>query len=222
MLGVIGQLLPLAIAVALSSVPILAALVLLLEAKRPLVPTLFVVGYLVGLVVITSLFAIFLHAVPADTSTGAPPVVGVLEIVAGIALLVYAGIEVRRRRRKPERESLPRWMVALGRMRPAAALGLGLALTVRPKSILLAIAAGLVIGPAQLPAAQDAVAIAVFVVIGASSVGGPALFAVARPDAARPALSAAQGWLLRNDTTVAIVVAAVIGTVILGNGLTRL
>ncbi|MGN7798839.1 GAP family protein [Leifsonia sp. 22587] len=221
MLSVIGQLLPLAVAVALSSVPILAVLVLLLESSRPLVPTLFVVGYVVGLVIITSLFAIFLHAIPANTSTGPEPFVGVLEIVVGIALLVYAVIEVRRHPQAAERESLPRWMVALGRMRTLPALGLGFGLNIRPKSVLLAIAAGLVIGPAQLPVSQDVVAIAVYVVIGASSVATPALFALIRPDKARPALAATQRWLLRNDTTIAIVVATVIGTVIIGNGLTR-
>ncbi|MGO4592760.1 GAP family protein [Leifsonia sp. 2TAF2] len=221
MLTVIGELLPLAVAVALSSVPILAVLVLLLESTRPLVPTLFVVGYVAGLVVITSLFAIFLHAIPANTSTGPEPVVGVLEIIIGVALLVYAVIEVRRHPQAAESESVPRWMSALGRMRSVPALGLGLALNIRPKSILLAVAAGLVIGPAQLPVSEDVIAIAVYVLIGGSTVGAPALFALIRPDKARPALASTQQWLLRNDTTIAIVVAAVIGTVIIGNGLTR-
>ena len=221
MLSVIGQLLPLAVAVALSSVPILAVLVLLLGAARPRVPTLFVVGYVAGLVTITSLFAIFLHAIPANTSVGPEPFVGVLEILVGVALLVYAVIELRRHPQAAERETLPRWMVALGRMRSLPALGLGFALNIRPKSILLAIAAGLVIGPAKLPVSEDVIVIAIYVLIGGSSVGGPALFALIRPDKARPALAATERWLLRNDTTVAIIVATVIGTVIIGNGISR-
>lgn len=221
MLGVIGQLLPLAVAVALSSVPILAVLVLLLAAVRPWVPTLFVVGYVAGLIAITSLFAIFLHAIPGTTSVGPQPVVGVLEILVGAALLVYAVIEVRRHPQATERDTPPRWMVALGRMRSLPALGLGFALNLRPKSVLLAVAAGLAIGPAQLPLPEDIVVIAIYVLIGGSTVGGPALFALVRPDTARPALAATERWLLRNDTTVAIIVATVIGTVIIGNGLSR-
>jgi hypothetical protein len=78
-----------------------------------------------------------------------------------------------------------------------------------------------VIGPAKLPETEDVIVIAIYVHIGGSSVGGPALFALIRPDKARPALAATERWLLRNDTTVAIIVAAVIGTVIIGNGLSR-
>ena len=221
MLGVIGQLLPLAVAVALSSIPILAVLVILLESTRFAVPTLFVIGYILGLLVMTALFALGSRAIPARESAAAQPVVGAAEVVIGIALAAYVAILGIRRRRTPPREERPRWMLALGRLRPLPALGLGLALNVRPKSILLAAAAGLVIGSTQLTPSSYAIVLAVYIVIGASSVGGPAAFALIRPTKAQGPLASAEHWLLRNRGTVATIVGVVVGIVIVGNGLTR-
>lgn len=220
MFGVIGQLLPIALAVALSSVPILAVLVILLGASRAAVPALFVSGYIVGLLLLTSIFALTLQALPAQSS-GAEPIAGVLEIVIGAALVIYASIEGRRRRGAPRSEEEPKWMVAMGRLRPLTALGLGLALNVRPKSILLAAAAGLIIGSAQLPPSSNAVVLIVYMIIGASSVAGPAIFALFRPAKAHRPLESAEHWILRNSRTVTIIVAIVIGAVIVGNGMTR-
>jgi hypothetical protein len=221
MLGVIGQLLPLAVAVALSSVPILAVLVILLGASRFAVPTLFVVGYVVGLLVMTTLFALGSRAIPAPTSAAAQPIIGTLEIVIGSALATYATILGIRHRRTPPRDQPPGWMLALGRLRPLPALGLGLALNVRPKSILLAVGAGLVIGSAKLTPSSYAIVLAVYIVIGASSVGGPACFAILRPTKAHRPLVSAERWLLRNRGTVATIVGIVVGIVIVGNGMTR-
>src|SRR3954454_12452573 len=100
MLGVIGQLLPLAVAVALSSVPILAMLVILLGSSRFAVPLLFVIGYMAGLFVMTALFALGSRAIPAPSGAGAKqPAIGALEIVVGLALVTYATIAGVRHRR---------------------------------------------------------------------------------------------------------------------------
>lgn len=222
MATVIAQLVSIALAVALSSVPILTVLVIILEAPRAVVPALFVSGYVTGLLVITALFALGAQAMP-DRTHQSNPLAAMLQVTVGIALVVYAAVVgTARRRRTAPREELPSWMRGLGRLKPLPAFGLGLALNARPKSILLAAAAGLAISSLQLTPSTGVVVIAIYLIIGASTVAGPAIFAVLRPVKARFQLESAEKWLLRHSRAVAVIVAIAIGAVVIGNGLTRL
>jgi hypothetical protein len=220
MLAVIGQLLPIALAVALSTVPITAVITILLsQQSRAALP--FMLCFFAGTFVVTSLFSLGLRAVPLRTTRGAEVWFAVFEVIIGLAIVTYAIVIFARRHLSTAPEEMPRWLRAVGKLRPWQAAGLGLILSVRPKSLLLTAAAGLVIGPARLSTSEFVVAILVFVILGTSTVTVPVILALARPAAARRPLRAAERWITRNSRTVTVIVALVIGKVLVGNGLTR-
>jgi hypothetical protein len=218
MLAVIGQLLPLALAVALSTVPIAAVLTILLSPrKNAAIP--FLIGVLLGMFLVTGAFALGLRFVPDVSVSGKGLGLAIAEMVVGAALIAYAVVLFVRRKRTVQSEELPRWLKIVGNIRAAPALGLGLVLAVRPKALLLSAAAGIVLGPAHLSVTAFVVVLVLFVAVGGSTVLVPVVFALARPEQAERPLAAAVHWITRNSRIVAILVVLIIGTVILGAGL---
>jgi hypothetical protein len=61
----------------------------------------------------------------------------------------------------------------------------------------------------------------VFVAVAGSTVSVPIVLTLASPASMRRPLEATEQWILRNGRTVTVLVAMIIGTVILGHGMTR-
>jgi len=240
-LGVIGQLLPIALAVALSTVPITATITILLSPKASGSALLFLIGWIAGLIIVTVAFSLGARAAPDDRPLGATPLLAWVEVIVGAGLVVVGVVSLVRRSTglratsaavvatradaatggSAEADARPRWLRVVETIKPIPALGLALAFNVRPKALLLAAAAGLVIGSSPIGLAQHTIALAIYVVLAGSSVIAPIVLWLVRPNAMRRPLRAAESWVIRNSSTVSVIVAVVVGTFVLGNGLTR-
>jgi hypothetical protein len=222
MLPAIGQLLPLAVAVAISSVPMMATILILLSPKRAQSAVPFLVGWVLGILVVVSLCTLFAQAVPASRSPRRPEtVIGTLEILIGAGLIVIAIIEWRRARRNPT-DAMPKWLNAVGTFGPFPAFAVAFALNLRPKGLLLAVAAGLVLRSEGLTLTESAVAILVYTAIGCSTVAVPIIVTLAAPERMEPRLVASKEWIGRNSGVVTALILLLIGVVIIGTGLGQL
>ena len=99
------------------------------------------------------------------------------------------------------------------------ALGIGLALNLRPKAVLLFAAAGLAITGAHLNAADMVVAIAVYTAIATSTVVAPTLATVFFPERMEPRLVASRDWIAAHGAVATGVVMVLVGIVVLGVGI---
>jgi hypothetical protein len=220
--NIVGQLLPLMIALALSTVPITVTVTLLLAPRSRPAAVGFLIGWLVGLFVVAGLLTLFVQALPSSTARGSQPTVGYVEIVLGFATLGYGVVlGVRGRGRSPETE-LPKWLTSVGNMRPLASFGLAFVLNLRPKSILLCGAAALILGSSRLEVSEIVIVLLIFVAVSGSTVAVPIVLSLVSPRMMRRPLEATERWIVRNARTVTTVVVFVIGTVMIGNGMTRL
>ncbi|MET0842423.1 MAG: GAP family protein [Mycetocola sp.] len=220
MVGVIGQLLPLMVATALSTVPILVSITILLAPRSTASAILYLIGLLSGSFLMTGLLAYGAQALPTFSVFGSGPTVATVSTVIGLAFIA-SGIVLFVRGGADSRIGMPRWLRAVGTIRPITALGLGLVLNIRPKALLLSTAAGLVIGTARLTDAEIVIVLAIFAIVGGSTVAVPIVVALARPQATRPHLQEAERWIVRHARAVTAVVLLLIGTIILGDGLSR-
>lgn len=221
MLQAVGQLLPIAAAGAVSSVPITAMIMILLSPKRSESAVPFLIGWVVGLAGVVSLCALGARAVPVSRFGRHDTALGIAEIVVGLTLVVAAGIAARRAS-SAGAAGMPRWLRGIGSLGGWSAFGVALVLNVRPKAILLALAAGLVLRGAALPLGQAAIVIAVYTAIAASTVVAPIAMTLIAPGRMQPRLMRAQAWLGHHGGTVSAVVLIVVGIVAIGNGITRL
>jgi hypothetical protein len=222
MLQAIGHLLPLAIAVAISSVPIMATILILLSPKRAQSAVPFMVGWILGIATVVSICTAFAQLIPTSRSARRPEtVIGVAEMLVGFALIVIAIIAWRRARRNPA-TAMPKWLNAVGSFGPWSSFGIAFALNVRPKGLLLAIAAGLALRAEDLSLGESAIAIAIYTLVGCSTVAVPIIVTLAAPERMEPDLVSAKEWITRNNGAITAIILVMIGVVIIGTGLGRL
>jgi hypothetical protein len=100
-------------------------------------------------------------------------------------------------------------------------LGIGLALNVRPKALLLFTAASLAITGANLNVNQSLVAILVYTALATSTVVAPTLATVFLPDRMEPRLVAARDWISAHGASMTAVVMILIGIVVIVAGTNR-
>jgi Sap, sulfolipid-1-addressing protein len=218
----LGHILPISVAVALSSIPITATILILLSPNRNRSSIPFLIGWVLGLAAVVSIFTIFAQALPTIASNHPELAIGIAQMIVGLALIVFAIISWRRSINKPNSESLPRWLRAVSSLGPFSAFGLALALNIRPKALLLAAAAGLSLRGDNLSFGSQTIAIIVYTVISASTVAVPIIFTLISPTKMEVRLVAVRAWLTRNNRTVTILIMIFIGVVIFADGLTRL
>lgn len=211
--SVIGDLLPLAVGVAVSPIPIIAAILMLLGRHARTTGLGFATGWLVGIVVATVVFVTIGGAVGSQDSSSS----GWIKVGLGVALL---GVGIREWRNRNAEASTPKWMSAIDRLRPFAAMGIGFALAaVNPKNLVMCAAAGITIGTADLSVGSEIAAVALFSVLAATTVVIPVVaYQVAAPHLRDP-LARLKVWLEANNATVMAVLILVIGVALIGKGI---
>lgn len=217
--GVIGDILPLAIGIAVSPIPIIAAILMLLSPKARGTSVGFLVGWVLGIVVAVVVFSLLASVIPQD-SGGSKPISGVIKILLGLGLLFLAFRQWRSRPAEGIEPAMPKWMSAIDTMTPVRGLVLGFLLSgLNPKNLLMGVAAGLAIGSGGLTVGESALAILIYTVIASITVAGPVIaYLVASARMTAP-LESLRRWLLNNNATVMAVLLLVIGVVLVGKGL---
>jgi hypothetical protein len=215
----IGQLLPIAIAAALSTIPIMATILILVSDRRDEAATPYVVGWVLGTTVFVTLATLMAQSLPPNRPRAEANVIGVLELVVGGALVV-TGLFALRHRHSERTTRMPRWLTKVDSLESGPALGLGVVLNLRPKALLLVAAAGLVLRGASLAPEETALAIVVFTVVATSTVVVPVVLTFLSPTRMGPRLGAAREWLTGNGATLTAVTMLGIGCLLLAAGAT--
>jgi Sap, sulfolipid-1-addressing protein len=216
----IGQSLPLAVGVALSPVSIIAVVVLLTSSRARSLGPVFVLGWLLGLVVVGAIVLAVLGPSGAGSPGQRTTWVSWVMIILGALLLVGAVRGFRGRTRGGEEAPLPAWMGALDRLKPAAALGGGVVLgSVRPKSLLLVVGGAATIAQTGIAAGQQAIAYTVFAVIATIGVAVPVVIYFAMGTRSAALLDRLKSWMRRNNAVILAVVLVVVGVTLIGDGI---
>jgi hypothetical protein len=219
----IGQSLPLAIGVALSPVPIIAVVLMLTTPRARSNGPAFVLGWLVGLGAVGAI--VLALAGPSDASASGQPATWVswLKLVLGVLLLLVAVRQFRGRPHKGQEAPLPKWMGAIDRFRPVQALGAGAALAaVNPKNLLLAVGGAAAIAQTGIPGGEQAIAYAVFAVIGTLGVGAPVGIYFSMGKRSAELLGGLKDWMAHNNAVIMAVLCLVIGVKLIGDALSGL
>lgn len=170
----IGDILPLALGVAISPIPIIAAILMLLSPRARVTSVGFLLGWLVGIVLAATVFTLLSSVMPEEDPDAAAPVRGTVQLVLGALLLLLAARQWRSRPKSGEAPELPKWMRAIDDIRFPMAFGLGFLLSaVNPKNLLMAAGAGVDVGAAELPVAETVLVLAASVTASTKSTIAP-------------------------------------------------
>ena len=216
--SVIGEILPLAVGIAISPIPIIAVILMLLSPHATGTSVGFMIGWIAGVVVAIVLFTLLSSVIPKGT--GCPsPIGAVIKIIVGALLLFLA---------------LKQWRASgKGRTTHYAEMDVGdrhddrrqshrswaLVVSSESKELLLAVSAGLIVGGAGLTFSQTSVVIIIFVLLAACTVIIPVIgYLIASARLAGP-LDKLREWLVENNATIMAVLLLVIGVAVIGKGI---
>ena len=220
MRSVIGEILPLSVAIAIGPLAIIAAVLMLLSPKAKITGTAFLVAWVFGITIAVVMFTLLAMTLPKPDAGGSSPVFGVVKLMLGALLLLLAVLQWRSRPAEGEKVALPKWMSTIDSMTAGKAVGLGLLLAaVNPKNLLLAASAGVIIGGARLSAGQATVAITIYVVLATCTVLIPVSTYLVAPRRVSGPLDRLGAWLVDHSTAILAVLFLVLGVAMIGKGI---
>lgn len=220
MAGLISELLPRAAVVAISPIPILAVVLMLLTDRGRTNSLAYLAGWAAGMAGVAVVAAL---AGAGDVATSPSRPVAVAMLVIAIAFIIGAVVEFRRRPRKGEEHVSPWWARFLHGMGPAQAFGLGvLLIVVNAKDALATIDAGGHLANSDAGLAGKAVALAVFVLVGCLPVLVPIGIRFALGDDAEPTLHRWRAWLERHGPLAVSIVLAVVAVALIAQAVPAL
>jgi len=214
----VGQILPLAVAVAISPLPIVAVVLMLVTPRARTNGPAFIVGWLGGLAVLGAVLLVIVSG--GDASDDPDDWVSIVELVLGVALVLLSVQQWRGRPREGEEAPVPKWMGALDGFTAVKSVAAGAVLSsVNPKNLLLAIAAAAEISQTGISGGEQAAAWGVFVLIATAGVATPVVIYFALGDRAGPVLGSLKDWMARNNRVIMAVLLLVLGAKLIGDGI---
>ena len=218
--SVIGEILPLALGVAISPIPIIAAIMMLLSPKARVTSVGFLLGWLIGIILAVTVFTLLSSILPEGDEDASQPIKGVIQLVLGALLFLLALKQWRGRPKKGEEPKLPGWMQAIDKISFFGAFGLGFLLSaLNPKNLIMAAGAGTDIGGAALSTGSIIGVIAIYTLIAASTVLIPVVGYLFAADRLGGALDALRTWLTKENAVIMAVLLLVIGFSMVGKGI---
>lgn len=216
----IGQMLPFAVGIAISPIPIVA-IVLMLGTQNAKSDSL---SFLVGWIVAMALAGAILLSVvgSADpTDNGAPADwSSTLKLILGIVLL---GLAVKQWRGRPgpgEDAAMPKWMDAVEGFTPAKSAGLGVIVSVvNPKNLILIVGGATAIAQTDVSGGDQAIAWAIFILIATIGVAAPVVIYFVMGDQATEILADLKGWMARHNAAIMAVILVIIGMKLIGDAI---
>ena len=216
----IGGSLPLAFGVAISPVPIIAVVLMLTTRRGRVNGPVFVLGWLCGLAVVGAIVLCVMG--PSGTGSSGSPATWVswIKVALGVLLLLLAVRQFRGRPAGDETAAMPKWMAAIDTIKPPAAFGLAAVLAgVNPKNVLMAVGGAASIAQTGISGAQQAVAYAIFALIGTLGVGIPVAIYFALGDRSASVLRGLKDWMGKNNAVIMAVLCLVIGVKLIGDAI---
>jgi threonine/homoserine/homoserine lactone efflux protein len=218
----ITDLLPVALGIALSPFPVVAAVLVVGTPHARTTGPAFALGWLVGLTALTSVVVLVFSGAD-DAESSSRTIVDVLRVLAGLALFAGAARKWRTRPRAGEIGPTPGWMASIETMSAGRSLALGLGLGgANPKNVAFALAAASTIVTFGTTTADTVIAVAVFVVLASLSVIGPVVARLLLGERVAAPLDAVKGFMLANNNVILMVVFVLIGAKVFGAGISGL
>lgn len=220
---VIGDLLPLAIVVAVSPLNIVAA-ILLLFSRRPIAnATSYLVGFGLGVATVLSGMTALADAIGLSPGSDRSEGASALLVALGLFLVVVGVRKFAGRPEPGQQPDVPKWMQGIGDFAPGRSSLVGVSVgALNPKNIAVAFASAVTIAGAGLPGGQQAGVIATYTLIASLGVAAPIVAAVALGDRTESVLGTWRAWLERNNGTVMAVIYLLFGVILLGKGIAGL
>jgi threonine/homoserine/homoserine lactone efflux protein len=219
----IGDMLPAAVGVAISPVPIVAVVLMLVTARGRANGPAFLVGWIAGILGAGAILLAIAGGAGAHDDGQPAGWVSWLKLVLGVLLLFLALKQFRGRPHEGEEPVTPKWMGAIDAFKPPKAAGAAVVLSaLNPKNLLLIVAGMAAIAQTGISTGDQIVALFVFAVVASIGVAAPIVISFVLDDRSAALLDRLKTWLSRNIAVIVTVLLLVIGVKLIGDALSGL
>jgi Sap, sulfolipid-1-addressing protein len=216
----ISEVLPFAIGIAISPIPIIAVILILFSNRAKVNGPAFLAGWVIGLAVASGVVYAVSQAASVGTDSSSSDTVSWGKVVLGALLLGLARRNWAKRPKPGETPVMPKWMATVESITPVKAFGLAVLLSVvNPKNLILAVGAAAGLGQLDLSTGDAVVALAVFVVVASLSVGFAVIYELVGGARAKATLDELKGWMTEHNNAVMAVLFLVFGVVLISKGI---
>lgn len=216
----LGDALPAAVGIAISPLPIVLVILMLVSARARVNGPAFLGGWLVGVLLVSGVAFALADAADAATDADAADGFNVAQLFLG---LLFVALAVRQWKSRPEpggEPEQPKLFAAVDSMGAGKAAGFGfIAAAVNPKNLPLGASAGIAIAQAGATGSDGVIALVLFTLLASTTVAAPVIVYFALGDRADALLASWKTWLIANNATVMMVLFAVLGAKMIGTGL---
>ena len=213
-----AEVFPLAVATAVSPLPLVVLLVVLLTPRAVPNGVAFACGWASALLLVGAATATLVGAGAGLDERGS--VVSSLEVLVGLLLLLLAVRQWSRRPRGGAEATVPRWLLVADRSTPRRAFAIGAVLVLaNPKNLALTVAAAGAIARTGAGAVAELTALLLFAALGTAGLAVPLTLRIVMGSRAAGLLTRWRRWLVRHGTPIACAVLAVIGALLVLRGL---
>jgi len=221
MIRLLFEILPYAIGIAISPVPIITVILSLFSIKARWNGPAFILGWALGILVVCIPVLVFANKPELDANAPPSQWASVIRLLLGLFLFVVAIRRWTRRPKSPEEVKLPKWLMMIEAISPVKVLLVGFffAVVTNPKNFALTVAATLPIANSMLPGTGKAIMVSAFILISCVGVGIPVVYYLIAGESARKLLNTWRTWLVANNSAVMATLFLVFGAVLFSEGL---
>jgi threonine/homoserine/homoserine lactone efflux protein len=214
----IGEILPLAIGVAISPVPIIAIVLMLGTPRARSNGLAFALGWLAGLTIVGGALLTLASGNSQENDGGPETWVSIVKLVLGVLFLLLAARTWRSRPKAGQEAAMPKWMQAIDTFTTGRSLVFGVLLSgVNPKNLALTIAAATTIAQTGISGGESAGALIVFILIGSLSILTPVFIYFALGTRAAVILDELKDWMAGHNAAIMTVLLLVLGAKLIGD-----
>ena len=217
---VIGDVLSLAVAIAINPLAIISMILILLSDRARSNGLAFAVGWSASIFGIAAVAYGLADLGDADVQEGTSDGIDATRIVLGLVLWALAAVEWHRRPAAGEHRPEPKIFSKVATLSGFGALVAGVLIAVvSVKTPPLALSAGASIAQSGVAGTSGWVALITFALVASVGVLAPLVGVMVLGERSREPLIALKGWLQVNATAIGIVLLVVIGAALIGDGL---
>jgi hypothetical protein len=211
-----GAVLPFAVGIAVSPIPIIAIIVILFSQRARINGPLFLLGWAGGLTALSTLIYLVASAATAGSDDASDDSLTWWRILLGVLLIVLA---VRKFRGANDGDE-PKWMRGVDHISPGRALVLAALLSsVNPKNLVLTLGGITALVGLGLSGTEAAAGIGVFVVIASASIGLAVGYYLVGGSGAQHNLERLRAWMDTHNSAVMGTLMLIIGVLLISKGL---
>jgi len=218
--GAIAQVVALGVGVSISPLAVIAVTLMLGGRRGRLAAAVFVAAWAFALLLLGGAVLLLADEVSASEAGAPAGWVGVVKLLLAALLLVVAARQWRQRPSGGEAAQLPAWMESIEAFSPMKAASTAMLFAaVKPKNLLLTIGAATAIAETGAKGVDQLAALIAFAAIGTVGPVFPLVVYLVSGERAEQSLGAMRDWLVRENTTVIVVLCILIAAKLAGDAI---